>query len=46
VEDRISLSWHLTGKEKQKIQAALHSEENKKAMRDLKKHLGNNNDIR
>jgi len=46
VEDRISLSWHLTGKEKQKIQAALHSEENKKALRNLKKYLGNNNDIR
>ncbi len=46
VDDRISLSWHLTGREKQKIQAALNSLENKNSLLDLKKHLGYNNNIR
>jgi hypothetical protein len=46
VDDRISLSWHLTAREKQKIQSALYSHENKNALLDLKTYLRNNNDIR
>jgi GTP-binding protein EngB required for normal cell division len=46
VDDRISLSWHLTGREKQKIQAALNSPENRNSLLELKKHLGYNLDIR
>jgi hypothetical protein len=46
VNDRISLSWHLTGREKQKIQAALNSLENRNSLLELKKHLGYNLDIR
>lgn len=36
VEDRISLSWHLTSSEKQKIEHSLHSTENKNALFKLK----------
>jgi hypothetical protein len=45
VDDRISLSWHLTKREKQKIKDALYTQENIKALNDLKKYLGNNTDI-
>ena len=46
VDDRISLSWHLTGREKQKIKAALSSPENKNALLELKKYLRNDHNIR
>jgi hypothetical protein len=42
IEDRISLSWHLTSSEKQKIERSLHSPENNNALERLKKLLGNN----
>ena len=37
--ERISLSWHLTKKEKQKIAEAFGSTENQKALHSLKKLL-------
>lgn len=37
--DRISLSWHLTKKEKQKIKEALHSEANQKSFSKLEELL-------
>lgn len=46
VEDRISLSWHLTEREKQKIKDALSSQENKNALKELKKYLRNDLNIR
>jgi hypothetical protein len=45
IDDRISLSWHLTSREKQKIKLALNSKENKQALLTLKKSLGNNNNL-
>ncbi len=38
-KDRISLSWHLTRREKQLIQKALYSEENKTKMKSLVREL-------
>jgi hypothetical protein len=38
-EDRISLSWRLTKREKQKIELAFSSKENKIALEKLKKLL-------
>ena len=38
-EDKISLSWHLTSKEKEKIQQALKSAENQEAVKQIKAML-------
>lgn len=38
-ENKISLSWHLTKKEKEKVRTAIHSENNKKATLSLLKLL-------
>lgn len=46
IDDRISLSWHLTSREKQKIRHALQTTENKKAIDLLKNLLRNDNNIR
>jgi hypothetical protein len=40
--DRISLSWHLTKQEKNKIKNAFNSESNQKSLRRLKQILANN----
>lgn len=42
IEDRISLSWHLTSSEKQKIKNSLNSIENKNALKTVQELLGNN----
>jgi GTP-binding protein EngB required for normal cell division len=42
IEDRISLSWHLTSWEKQKIRNSLNSIENINALKTLEGLLGNN----
>jgi GTP-binding protein EngB required for normal cell division len=46
VDDRISLSWHLTRREKEKIKSAMSSLENQNALDLMKKYLGYNNNIR
>jgi len=42
INDRISLSWHLTSREKQKIINSMSSIENQKALFALKQQLRHN----